>query len=81
MKFFLITRKEHEAKVAELEQRLVDIEKHFVTKRDESGNVIETLADRQKKKFKPTRVTWQQTRRFLEVTDGGRKLGESKGTN
>jgi hypothetical protein len=72
-----ITRKEHEAKVAELEQRLADVERHFVTKRDpETGKVLETLADRQQRKFKPTRVTWQQTRRFLEATDGGRNLGK-----
>lgn len=69
-----ITRKEHEVVVDELKQRLYDIERHFVTKRDETGRPIETLADRQQKKFKPTRVTWQQTRRWLEATDGGRKV-------
>ena len=61
----------------EFEQRLFDIEKHFVTKRDPQTNkVIETLADRQKRKFKPPRVTWSQTRRWLEATDGGRNQPE-----
>jgi hypothetical protein len=68
-----ITRKEHEAKVAEFEQRLHDIERHFVIKRDETGKVIETLADRQERKFKPKRVTWQQTRAYLELTDDNRR--------
>src|SRR5260221_250109 len=78
-----ITRKEHEAMKADLEQRLVDIERHFVTKRDDSGHVIETLADRQKRRQSappPKRLTMQQLCKWLAITDGGRNVGQSKGT-
>ena len=75
-----ITRKEHEAKVAELEKRLYDIERHFVTKRDEQGHPIETLADRAKRATPPKRVTMAQLCKWLSATDGGRKVDESKGT-
>jgi len=81
MKWPFITRKEHEAKVAELEERLQAIERHFVTKRDpETGQVTETLADRQARKFKPKRVNWQQTKRWLEKTDDGRKVPDGERT-
>lgn len=73
MRFPFITRKEHEKVVTELRERLHDLERHFVIKRDETGKVIETLADRQERKFKPKRVTWQQTRAYLEITDDGRR--------
>jgi hypothetical protein len=68
-----ITRKEHEAIVTELRERLHDLERHFVIRRDEKGQVVETLADRQERKFKPKRVTWQQTRAYLELTDDNRR--------
>jgi len=74
MKFPWVSRKEHERIVAEFEARLHDIERHFVTKRDpETGQVTETLADRNQRKYKPKRVTWQQTRAWLEQTDDGRR--------
>jgi len=70
----LVSRKAYEAKIEEYETRLHDIERHFVTKRDPStGQVTETLADRVQKKWKPKRVTWQQTRAWLEATDDGRR--------
>jgi len=70
----LISRKAYETKIAEYETRLHDIERHFVTKRDPAtGQVTETLADRVQKKWKPKRVTWQQTRAWLEATDDGRR--------
>jgi len=70
----LVSRKAYEAKIAEYETRLHDIERHFVTKRDPAtGQVTETLADRVQKKWKPKRVTWQQTRAWLEATDDGRR--------
>lgn len=81
MKLPWISRKEHEAKVAELESRLLDIEKHFVTKRDPVTHAVtETLADRQQRKFKPKRVSWTQTRQWLEATDGGRKVPDGERT-
>lgn len=73
---FFITRKEHDKIVEELRTRLHDIERHFVTKRDPAtGMVTETLADRVQRKFNPKRVTWQQTRAWLEATDDGRRTG------
>jgi hypothetical protein len=58
----------------DLEDRLLALERHFVTKRDETGKILETLADRRKRGAQPpSRVKWQQMRRWLEETDGGRK--------
>ena len=60
---------------ARLNERLIDIERHFVTKHDPAtGQAIETLADRQADKdgrprpepLKRSR-SWDQTRRFLEA--------------
>jgi hypothetical protein len=79
MKMPVITRAEYDAKIAELEARLVDLERHFVTKRSESGEVVETLADvpvhkRSKEKQLSTRgMSWAQRKAILEATDGGRK--------
>ncbi len=74
MKFPIITRKEYEAKIAELEERLRDLERHFVTRRDEQGQVIETLADRRSKgATPPKRVTMAQLCKWLSITDGGRR--------
>lgn len=71
-----VTRKEHDKVVLEFEARLHDLERHFVTKRDPvTREVVETLADRVQRKFKPKRVTWQQTRAWLEQTDDGRRKG------
>ncbi len=83
MKWPFITRKEHEAKIAELETRLLDIEKHFVTKRDETGKVVETLADRAKRRMSatpPKGVTIAQLCKWFSITDGGRKVGEPERT-
>jgi len=80
IKWPFITRQEHDAKVAEFESRLLDLERHFVTKRDEKGNATETLADipvqnrtRNKTKQGPLKGrSWHQVQRYLEETDGGR---------
>lgn len=61
----------------EYERRLLDLERHFVTKRDQQGQPIQTLADvpvKDRKEFKPSLrgMTMQQRRQWLEETDGGR---------
>lgn len=65
----------------EQERRLFDLERHFVTKRDEKGQPIQTLADvpvKDRKELKtPTSMrgmTMQQRLAWLEKTDGGRRL-------
>lgn len=63
----------------EYERRLLDLERHFVTKRDDKGAVLQTLADvpvKDRKEFKPSLkgMSWEQRRRWLEETDGGRKI-------
>jgi hypothetical protein len=60
-----------------MNQRLVDIENHFVTRRDpQSGQPIETLAQRQAEKDgRPSPApmqrgrNWNQVRRLLEAED------------
>lgn len=75
---WIVTEKRFNAKVAELEARIKDLERHFVTKRDENGQAVETLADvpvERRKEIKPRAgMSWDQKRRFLEATDGGRRL-------
>jgi hypothetical protein len=66
-------------KLKELERRLLDIERHFVTKRDAHGAPTETLADvpvEKRKELKPSLrgLSWPQRRAVLEETDGGRRL-------
>lgn len=60
------------------EGRLLDLEKHFVTKRDQTGQPIQTLADvklEDRREFRPRQagMNWQQRRAVLEATDGGRR--------
>jgi hypothetical protein len=64
--------------LSEHEARILDLEKHFVTKRDAEGKVTETLADVPLEHRKPRKVSmagasWTQRKNWLEVTDGGRK--------
>jgi hypothetical protein len=60
------------------EARLIDIERHFVTKRDQHGVITETLADvpfEKRKELKPPNLkglSWHQQKAWLEKTDGGR---------
>jgi hypothetical protein len=59
--------------------RIEDLERHFVTKRNAEGLVVETLADvplekRKDREFKMRGMTMQQRRAFLEASDGGRKV-------
>jgi len=72
MRFPFVSRKQYE----ELEERVRDLEKHFVTKRDAQGQPVETLADvpvGKRKELRMRRITnWPQQRRWLEQTDGGR---------
>ncbi len=81
MKLPFITRAEHEATVANLEARLFDLERHFVTKRDAQGQVTETLADVPVEKrvtAQSTRgMSWAQRKAWLEATDGGRMTTKS----
>jgi hypothetical protein len=64
----------------ELEARIRDLERHFVTKRDPAtGAVTQTLADvpldQRKEIVNPTRgMSVQQRRQWLEKTDGGRAV-------
>lgn len=64
----------------EVEGRLKDVERHFVTKRDADGKATETLADvpfsdRKKREARTAGMSWGQRRAWLEMTDGGRRLG------
>jgi hypothetical protein len=65
--------------ISDHDERLKDIERHFVTKRDESGVPTETLADvpvEKRKDLKKSRMagmSWPQQKRYLEATDGGRR--------
>jgi len=66
--------------LSELEARVKDLERHFVTKRDETGNITETLADvplaeRKDRQLSTRGLSWAQRRAMLEATDGGRRLG------
>lgn len=65
--------------IAEQEQRIADLERHFVTKRGPSGEVTETLADvplekRKERAAKPKGMSIQQRKEFLERTDGMRRM-------
>lgn len=65
--------------LSDYEQRLLDIERHFVTKRDKQGAPTETLADipvDKREKLRGPRqagLSWPQRRAFLEATDGGNR--------
>lgn len=64
--------------LADIEGRMQDVERHFVTRRDSSGAAIETLADvplkdRKERQAKLGGMSWAQRRAWLEATDGGRK--------
>jgi hypothetical protein len=67
--------------LSDIDLRVKDIEKHFVTKRNEHGQPIETLADvplERRKDLQKTSLagmTWAQKKAWLEATDGGRNLG------
>lgn len=66
--------------LADLEGRMKDVERHFVTKRDSSGGITETLADvplqaRKDKQIKLRGLSPLQKRAYLERTDGGRLVG------
>ena len=62
---------------SDLDARLKDLERHFVTKRNTEGAPIETLADvpieKRKEIAKPRMagMSWAQRRAWLEATDGG----------
>lgn len=78
MKLPFITRKRYEAELAILNKRVFDLERHFVTKRNEQGIVVETLADVPVDKRKDVKKaqrgkSWQQRKALLELTDGGRR--------
>jgi hypothetical protein len=65
---------------SELDARITDLERHFITKRDEKGNVTQTLADvpigdRKHLANRPLRgASWAQAKGWLEATDGGRMV-------
>lgn len=63
--------------IDKLEARMLDIERHFVTRRDDQGQPVETLADvpieqRKERQTKMRGMSMDQRRRWLEETDGGR---------
>jgi hypothetical protein len=65
--------------LADVEARLIDLEKHFVTKRNEKGEPIETLADvplsdRAARRQKLAGMSMQQRLKWLERTDGGTRV-------
>lgn len=64
--------------LADHEGRLLDVERHFVTKRDAQGDIVETLADvplakRREIKPKTKGMSWPQRKAYLEATDGERR--------
>jgi hypothetical protein len=64
--------------LADIDARLLDLERHFVTRRDQTGKVTETLADvplkeRKERTMKMAGMSWAQRRAWLEATDGGRR--------
>lgn len=72
----IITRR----KLKEIEDRILSIERHFVTKRAADGSPTETLADIPPEKRKDLKqslrgLSWPQRRAILEATEGGRKVG------
>lgn len=63
--------------IPELETRIRDLERHFVTKRGDQGEVLETLADvplekRKERAAKPRGMSMTQRIAWAEKTDGGR---------
>jgi hypothetical protein len=67
--------------VEEAEQRIIDLERHFVTKRKPDGSVAETLADvpveerhRLPKNSGLRGASMQQRLRWLERTEGGTRV-------
>jgi hypothetical protein len=60
-------------------ERIKDVERHFVTKRDKLGATTETLADvplKDRDKLRGPRqagLSWSQRRAYLEATDGGNR--------
>jgi hypothetical protein len=57
--------------------RLDDLERHFVTRRDQAGAPVETLADIPPEKREELRrarkqagMSWPQRKAYLEATDG-----------
>lgn len=66
----------------ELEARVLDLERHFVTKRNEQGLPTETLADvpladRKDRRLRTAGMSWPQRQRIYEATDGGRVAATS----
>lgn len=64
-------------RLREMDARIKDLERHFVTKRDSQGTPTETLADvpiEKRKAHQPTMrgLSWPQRRALLEQTEGGR---------
>lgn len=63
--------------IDKLEARMLDIERHFVTRRDDQGQPVETLADvpieqRKERQMKMRGMSMAQRQAWLEKTDGGR---------
>jgi len=92
MRWPFLTRNEHDdtvtillKRINDLEHRLKDVERQFVTKYAENGAIAETLADvpineRQnikviKRPKSPTAgMSWPQRREWLERTNGGKNV-------
>lgn len=63
----------------ELNARILDLERHFVTRYNAEGKAVETLADvpleqRKEREHKMRGMSMEQRRRWLEETDGGRVI-------
>lgn len=67
------------------EARIKDLERQFATRYDDAGKVVETLADipiaeranvrvLRRPKNPMAGMSWQQRKRYLEETDGGRRV-------
>lgn len=93
MRWPFLTRNEHDdtvtillKRINDLERRLKDVERQFVTKYAENGAIAETLADvpvNERQNIKVIKrpknpmagMSWPQRREWLERTEGGKKLG------
>lgn len=65
--------------ITDLEAKVRDLERHFVTRRGDNGEVLETLADvplekRKERAAKPRGMSMAQRKAWAEQTDGGRNV-------
>jgi hypothetical protein len=68
--------------LADIEGRVKDLERHFITKRNAAGLPLETLADvplkeRKERSAQLRGMSMAQRKAHLEATDGGRNISNA----